>query len=482
MTGDGFRCLPVPNFLLTGFFGPEHNPERSDFENACFGGNADAASRLRMSVRPAASLHFELHAEQKTGIGGKLDLGFLGPWAPELSGSVESGTQVSIDVALDDAEIRVLSSVAEILGQQYGDTDEGSPVQQSLESCIASICAEGDSDGQLLYTAKVLAAAPVIRVESHEKKAKSFALAAGVTRFALDDKSSKDGVLVLRAKEKLNVAALLEAARPAFERAKTCEKVTRARARRRVLTGLREIGLGTLAGRALADVPGRAGELRKDVTNGAFSDNERTALIETLDAIEGAARQLSKPKPNAQLCATRGTVETVLSSSGDGSSVHALIADLMQPLHRRLTDMANDSSLPCAEPLWYRDLDRDGYGDRRAAVRAAAQPPGYVANGLDCYDQNPEVYPGQRNYFAQHRGDQSFDYDCDGRSTKQDDVVSEGCRAVTTLGIPTKCWADVGWQGKAPDCGGQGKWLAACEASTLSCSPTNEPRRVQECR
>ena len=268
MTGDGFRCLPVPNFLLTGFFGPEHNPERSDFENACFGGNADAASRLRMSVRPAASLHFELHAEQRTGVGGKLDLGFLGPWAPELGAASESGKRVSIDVALDDAEIRVLSSVAEILGQQYEDAEDGTPAQQSLEACIASICADGGDDGNLLYTAKVLAAAPVIRVETHDTSTKSLSLAAGVTRFSVDDKRSKDGVLVLRAKEKLNVAALLEGARPAFERAKTCERVSRARARRRVLTGLREVGLGTLAGRALADVPGKAGALRKDVTDG----------------------------------------------------------------------------------------------------------------------------------------------------------------------------------------------------------------------
>src|SRR5687768_8099159 len=54
----GFECLRVPNFLVTGFYGTRKNPERSDFVNGCFAGRANVAERLRMSVRPAGSLHF----------------------------------------------------------------------------------------------------------------------------------------------------------------------------------------------------------------------------------------------------------------------------------------------------------------------------------------------------------------------------------------------------------------------------------------
>src|SRR5687768_18610464 len=52
----GFNCLRVPNFLVTGFYGTTENPERSDFVNACFAGQADAAARLKLSVRPAGQL------------------------------------------------------------------------------------------------------------------------------------------------------------------------------------------------------------------------------------------------------------------------------------------------------------------------------------------------------------------------------------------------------------------------------------------
>src|SRR5688572_3995570 len=55
---SGFHCLELPNFLITGFFGPKSNPERSDFANACFAGDDDAAERLRISVRPAGDLRF----------------------------------------------------------------------------------------------------------------------------------------------------------------------------------------------------------------------------------------------------------------------------------------------------------------------------------------------------------------------------------------------------------------------------------------
>ncbi|MEM4326219.1 MAG: hypothetical protein QXU40_02870, partial [Candidatus Pacearchaeota archaeon] len=33
--------------------------------------------------------------------------------------------------------------------------------------------------------------------------------------------------------------------------------------------------------------------------------------------------------------------------------------------------------------------------------------------GTDCYDRNASAHPGQTRYFQYHRGDNSFDYDCD---------------------------------------------------------------------
>lgn len=479
---DGFHCLEVPNFLLTGFYGPEKNPERSDFENACFAGDESAASRLRLSVRPAANLSFRLRSRSKLSAGGSLDLRFLGPWAPKIGAKSAKTTTVEVDVTLSDAEIRVLSSVAEILGQQYEDQVDGSPLRSSLESCIATLCDATRPDERIVYTAKVLAAVPVIRLRSETGERLDVELATGVTGFELARDASHQDEFVLRSRDKLNVAALLEEARPAFERAETCRRVAAARARRQVTSELRALSLATLGGRALGEVPAQVQALRTVVESAGYSEAERAALLGSLEVVEGCARQLSLPKPTAALCATRSLAESVLAGPADSGRVLGLSSEALTPLHKKLTEMANGSGLPCADPLWYRDIDRDGYGDKKASVRAAAQPPGYVANALDCYDQNPEAYPGQQRFFMQHRGDGSFDYDCDGKGTKRDDVQSEGCREVTTLGIPTKCWADVGWRSGVPECGAQGRWLAECETSTLSCSPTVEPRRVQECR
>src|SRR5690606_910611 len=40
----------------------------------------------------------------------------------------------------------------------------------------------------------------------------------------------------------------------------------------------------------------------------------------------------------------------------------------------------------------------------------------YVANSDDCYDDNSLTRPGQGGRFSEHRGDGSFDYDCDGQA------------------------------------------------------------------
>lgn len=481
----GFRCLSLPNFLVTGFYGPERNPERSDFVNGCFGGDENHAARLRMSVRPIGDIGFHYRAEQKLEAGGRLSLGFLGPWAPELRLDDANSDRVQIDVQLADAEVRVLSSVAEILAQKYADP-EANGTQAALEECIAALCDGGGDDGPLVYTAKVLAAVPVVSVRSASsgQLRGGVMLARGLASFELAEKNAESGGFVLRAKEKLNVAALLEPALPAFERAAACQKVRATRARRELRSALRELGLRTLAGRSLDGVPDACAKLRSSLSaaNGAFSANEESAILGSVEALESSAKQLSRAKPSADLCAARVLLEHVLTGPGEENRVHDVLIDVAQPLHRRLTDLANLHALPCAEPVWYRDADRDGFGDKKSSQRSSRPPPGHVANSLDCYDQNPEARPGQTRYFAQHRGDGSYDYDCDGKAGKQEEIVSGGCEEITLLGIPTHCWADVGWQGQVPECGQKARWLADCEVATLSCSVMKEDRRVQHCR
>lgn len=62
----------------------------------------------------------------------------------------------------------------------------------------------------------------------------------------------------------------------------------------------------------------------------------------------------------------------------------------------------------------YRDLDKDGYGAGVLGCYAASPDYNVVQNSSDCYDANANANPGQINYFNINRGDQKFDYNCDG--------------------------------------------------------------------
>lgn len=53
-----------------------------------------------------------------------------------------------------------------------------------------------------------------------------------------------------------------------------------------------------------------------------------------------------------------------------------------------------------------QDRAGDGYG-----ASSVNHP---MTAGTDCNDYQWRVFPGQTDYFTSHRGDGSFDYDCDG--------------------------------------------------------------------
>ena len=66
--------------------------------------------------------------------------------------------------------------------------------------------------------------------------------------------------------------------------------------------------------------------------------------------------------------------------------------------------------------FWYFDGDEDGFGDPNVRELDIIQPLGYVANGTDCDDDNPAIYPGQQEALD------GLDNDCDGQI---DEVVGD---------------------------------------------------------
>src|SRR5699024_399702 len=47
----------------------------------------------------------------------------------------------------------------------------------------------------------------------------------------------------------------------------------------------------------------------------------------------------------------------------------------------------------CTETAWYADNDADGFGNEDMMQMACSQPEGFVANGDDCDDANPNANP-----------------------------------------------------------------------------------------
>ena len=127
-----------------------------------------------------------------------------------------------------------------------------------------------------------------------------------------------------------------------------------------------------------------------------------------------------------------------------------------------------------AQYTFYRDADGDGYGDPKVTKKACVAPLGYVNNNKDCYDNNQFARPGQFAFFSNHRGDGSFDYNCDGKQSKR----------FTTPGSCKNCQSaviDIGFLNPNPACGQSGKWVDKCRFDVGACYPITIPKN-QECR
>lgn len=140
---------------------------------------------------------------------------------------------------------------------------------------------------------------------------------------------------------------------------------------------------------------------------------------------------------------------------------------------------------PCTT-VFYRDADGDGYGDPAATVTACLEPPGYVTRAGDCYDGNADAKPGQTATFDAHRGDGSFDYDCDGAETLQwpewgacpdasTDPVTPGSKGWMQTCLEVVRGECVSYS-ELPDCGEDGQW----KSNAALCGSTTGLR--QKCR
>lgn len=127
---------------------------------------------------------------------------------------------------------------------------------------------------------------------------------------------------------------------------------------------------------------------------------------------------------------------------------------------------------------FYADKDSDGHGNI-ASSQCLCAPEGDfdVTTTDDCYDLSGSAKPGQQAYFPQHRGDGSFDYNCDGTSTKRDTAVFD-----CTGGAGFCFDHEDGWKDNVPNCGSSGTWVTDCSGEFLGCKASTSSTLTQSCR
>jgi len=80
------------------------------------------------------------------------------------------------------------------------------------------------------------------------------------------------------------------------------------------------------------------------------------------------------------------------------------------------------SDAVCCSNICGTDDDSDNYFSQSAGHTGTCQATTHPYT--DCYDSNANVHPGQNSYFTSHRGDGSFDYNCDGAEERYYTLVS----------------------------------------------------------
>lgn len=114
---------------------------------------------------------------------------------------------------------------------------------------------------------------------------------------------------------------------------------------------------------------------------------------------------------------------------------------------------------------FYFDEDGDTYGisGSKECYCDAGVAPWTGRTTDDCYDKNANAFPGQSRYFPTHRGDGSYDFNCDRSEQKELTGRFTGCMWTFA---PFSCNAKAsGWKSTEPRCGGSGTYVADCDGT-----------------
>lgn len=124
-------------------------------------------------------------------------------------------------------------------------------------------------------------------------------------------------------------------------------------------------------------------------------------------------------------------------------------------------DLTADEENATGCSVLYYDYDGDSFGSSSISGSCVCGPTGYYTSpyATDCYDYNSAANPIATTPSTSSRGDNSWDWNCDGQQVKQDQSSGScnwnfGCDLYT------------GWQSSPPSCGQTGNYVTSC---TLAC-------------
>jgi hypothetical protein len=132
---------------------------------------------------------------------------------------------------------------------------------------------------------------------------------------------------------------------------------------------------------------------------------------------------------------------------------------------------------------YYTDADNDTWGVGSSQCLCSTSGWLRATRSGDCFDSNGYALPGQSSWFPAHRGDNNWDYNCDGQQTKRWTQTSGNCAFFSDL-----CSGGDGWRNGTPSCGSTGNWGTGCYYSTSGwpwdwgCYFNSSVPRTQECR
>ena len=119
---------------------------------------------------------------------------------------------------------------------------------------------------------------------------------------------------------------------------------------------------------------------------------------------------------------------------------------------------SSSSSGACVEKSFYKDGDKDGYGDPGQLEMACEQPEGYVPDDTDCDDKDPMSHSGGTEFCDKH------DNDCDTKFdeyTPDTNTDCDGCKMFAFNGLLYHfCGGTESWDNAKAKCEGRGAALA----------------------